>query len=57
MLGADKQQPVLGADPVGGIAVEEAIRDRAVRERDETNARIANANMARKTALGNLDLS
>ena len=57
MLGDDKQQPILMADPAGGIAVEEAIRDRAVRRRDETNAPIANANMARKTALGNLDLS
>ena len=57
MLGDDKQQPIPGADPARGIAVEEAIRDRAVRQRDEINARTANANMACKTALGKLDLS
>ena len=27
----DKQQPISGADPAGGIAAEEAIRDRAVK--------------------------
>ena len=54
MLGDDEQQPIPGADPAGGIAVEEAIRDRAVRQRDESNARTTNANMARKTAMGKL---
>ena len=57
MLGGDEQQPIPGADPAGGIVVEEAIRDRSVRQRDESNARTANANMACKTALGKLDLS
>ena len=33
MLGDDEQQPIPGADPAGGIAVEEAVRDRAVRQR------------------------
>ena len=43
MLGEDdQQQPVPGADPAGVIAVEEAIRDIAVRQRDESNARTAN---------------
>ena len=57
MLGDDEQQPIPGADPAGGVAVEEAIRDRAVRQRDESNARIANANMVRRTALGKLNIS
>ena len=42
MLGDDDQQPIPWADPAGGIAVEEAIRDRTVRQRDESNARTAN---------------
>ena len=53
----EQQQPISGADPAGGIAVEEAIRGRAVKQRDESNARTANANMACNTALGRLDLS
>ena len=57
MLGDDEQQAIPGADPAGSIAVEEAIRDRAVRQRDESNARIANANMVRRTALGKLNIS
>ena len=57
MLGDDEQQPIPGADPAGAIAVEEAIRDRAMRQRDESSARTANANMASKTALGKLGLS
>ena len=57
MLGDDEQQPIPGGDPAGGIAVEGAIHDRAVRQRDESNARTANANMAFKAALGKLDLS
>ena len=35
----------------------EPIRDRAVKQRDESNARIAKVNVACKTALGKLDLS
>jgi len=43
MLGDDEQQqPIPGADPAGSIAVEEATRDRAVRQRDESNAQTAN---------------
>ena len=53
----DQHHPISGADPAGGIAVEEAIRGRAVKQRDESNARTANANMACNTALGRLDLS
>ena len=37
MLGDDEQQLIPGADPAGGIAIEEAIR-----QRDESNARTAN---------------
>ena len=58
MLGNDEHSPSIpGADLAGGIAVDEAIGDRAVRQGDESNARTANANMAFKTALGKLDLS
>ena len=41
----------------GGIVAVEPIRDRAVKQRDESNARIAKVNVACKTALGKLDLS
>ena len=58
MLGDDKQQPIPGADPAGGIAVDEAIRNRAVRQRDESMLELqTNASMARNTAMGKLDLS
>ena len=49
-----RQQQAIAA---GGIVAAEAIRDRAVKQRDESNARTANAKMACKTALGRLDLS
>ena len=52
MLGDDEQQPIPGGDPAGGIAVEGAIHDRAVRQRDESNAQTANANIACKTCVG-----
>ena len=43
-----RQQQAIAA---GGIAAAEAIRDRAVKQRDESNARAANANRTCKTAL------
>ena len=43
------QQQALAAD---GIAEAKAIRDRVVKQRDESNARTANAKMTCKTALG-----
>ena len=52
-LHARRQQAIAA----GGIAAAEAIRNRAVKQRDESNARTANANMACKIALGKLDLS
>ena len=58
ILGDDEQQPIPGADPAGGIAVDEAIRNRAVRQRDESMLELqTNASMARNTAMGKLDLS
>ena len=43
MLGNDEHSPSIpGADLAGGIAVDEAIGDRAVRQGDESNARTAN---------------
>ena len=58
ILGDDEQQPIPGADPAGGIAVDEVICDRAVRHRDESTLDLqTNANMARKTAMGKVDLS
>ena len=54
-LHARQQQAITAGD----IAAAEAIRDRVVKQRDESNARTAtaNANMVCKTALGRLDLS
>ena len=58
VLGDDEQQPIPGADPAGGVAVEEAIRDRAVRQRDESNARTANKReYGPQNCNGKLDLS
>ena len=50
---ARQQQAIV----VGGIAAAEAIRDRAVKQRDESNARNANANGTCKTALWGCTIS
>ena len=44
-----RQQQAIAA---GGIAAAEGTRDRAVKQRDESNARNTNANRTCKTALG-----
>ena len=53
-LHARQQQAITAG---GIVAVEAVILDRAVNQRDETNARTTNANMACEAALGRLDLS